>query len=288
MRFFIYILLFMQAALFAAQDEQLEKLTKDAASQGYHIEFIELVEMVYGKGFLSQGGEESVKRMVQNSDLNGKKVLDIGSGLGGPALYLAKHYTAQITGLEPQGWMVERANENRSAVLNSLKGSLNFVHMTTASSLQPFDSNSFDVVMSKEALLHIPKEAKLSFFNEIYRVLKPDGQIIIMDWMNTSQNYSEQTKKMMEMDAVAYNLINRDEYLEILKKSGFKDITIEDTTRDQAAISEQNVATITSLKETISQKFGPEVFEDALLSWSLQRDAFKSGELQTAIIRAKK
>jgi len=288
MRFITCLLLLAQSALCAAQDEQLEKQTKDAASQGYHIEFIELVELIYGKGFLSQGGPASVKRMVQNVDLNGKKVLDIGSGLGGPVLYLGENYTADITGLEPQAWMVERATKSLKEVQNKLKGKVHFVHMATASSLAPFEANSFDVIISKEALLHIPQAAKQPFFNEIYRVLKPNGQIVIMDWTHSLPNYSDNTKKMMEMDGVAYNLISRGEYLALLSKSGFQNITLEDTTADQAAISQQNVATIESLKDTICQKYGEEVYKDSLLSWSLQRDAFTSGELQTAIIRAKK
>ncbi len=288
MRFLIWILFFSQAHLFALQDDTVEQKTKEAASQGYHIEFIELVELIYGKGFLSQGGEASVKRMVANVDLNGKKVLDIGSGLGGPALYLAEHYTAEITGLEPQAWMVERANESLKSIQSKLKGRVDFVHMTTASSLKSFESNSFDVVISKEALLHIPQEAKQPFFDEIYRVLKPSGQIIIMDWMKTSQDYSEKTKKMMEMDGVAYNLIDQADYLKILTNAHFQQITFENTTRDQAAISKQNVETIESLKDTICKKYSLEVYEDSLLSWSLQQAAFQSGELQTAIIRAKK
>lgn len=288
MRYLVWVLLFSQALLFGGQDDHLEKITKDAATQGYHIEFIELVEMVYGKGFLSQGGEASVKRMVQNIDLSGKEVLDIGSGLGGPALYLGEHYNARITGLEPQQWMVEKANENLKSVQDKLKGSVKFVLMTQASSLAPFATDSFDVIISKEALLHIPQEAKQTFFNEIYRVLKPNGQIVIMDWMHTSANYSEKVKQMMEMDEIAYNLITRQEYVDILTKAGFQDITLEDTTADQAHLSQQNIDTIKSLKATISEKYGPEVYEDCLLTWSLQRDAFQSKELQTAIIRAKK
>ncbi len=292
MRFVICLLLFSQTLLFSGQDlpknSHLEQVTKEAANQGYHIEFIELVELIYGKGFLSQGGPESVKRMIKNIDINGKEVLDIGSGLGGPALYLAQEYSAHIIGLEPQEWMVEKANKNLKSIQEKLKGSVSFVHMKSTSGLEPFATNSFDVIISKEALLHIPQEAKQPFFNEIYRVLKPNGQIIIMDWMSESTNYSEKTKKMMELDEVAYNLISFQQYSEILTKAGFKDIAFEDTTADQAVLSQQNVETVESFKSTISEKYGVDVYDDSLLSWSLQRDAFKSRELQTAIIRAKK
>ncbi len=194
----------------------LEEKTKQAASQGYDETFVALVEMIYGKGFLSQGGPESVQKMIDGLNLDGKKILDIGSGLGGPALHVAKQTRANVTGLEPQKWMVEIANRNLNEMEEHLQGTVNFLHMTTTSNLHQFPDNSFDFIMSKEALLHIPHEAKKGFFTEIYRILKPSGQIVILDWMHSTPNYSTKTEEMMELDEVAYNLISPPEYLTLL------------------------------------------------------------------------
>ncbi len=96
----------------------LEEKTKQAASQGYDETFVGLVEMIYGKGFLSQGGPESVQKMI-----------DIESGLGGPALHVAKQTRANVTGLEPQKWMVEIANRNLNEMEEHLQGTVNFLHL---------------------------------------------------------------------------------------------------------------------------------------------------------------
>ena len=165
-------LLNLNSAIFAnpSSNISLESLAQESASQGYDRDFIALVEMIYGPGFLSQGGRTSVQSMVEDLDLNGSKILDIGSGLGGPSLYLAEQYDCEITGLEPQEWMVKKAQINLNAAKDKLKGSVEFILMQAASNLQQFEDASFDVIISKEALLHLPLAAKEGFFSEIHRV----------------------------------------------------------------------------------------------------------------------
>ena len=46
----------------------------------------------------------------------------------------------------------------------------------------PYADNSFDKVFSSLVFHHLDKETKLSSIKEIYRVLKPNGQLIIGDW----------------------------------------------------------------------------------------------------------
>mgnify|MGYP002785085033 CR=1 FL=1 len=46
----------------------------------------------------------------------------------------------------------------------------------------PYADNSFDKVFSSLVFHHLDKESKLSSLKEIYRVLKPNGQLIIGDW----------------------------------------------------------------------------------------------------------
>ncbi len=56
-----------------------------------------------------------------------------------------------------------------------LKGSAQFILMDHPAHLNQFSDESFDLVISKETILHIPLEIKKAFFLEIARVLKPGG-----------------------------------------------------------------------------------------------------------------
>lgn len=78
--------------------------------------FVQLVEMIYGKGFLSQGGELTVDKMFINMDLNDLKILDIGSGLGAPDFHIARKFNVEIIGVDPQKHLIDDATKQLEAV----------------------------------------------------------------------------------------------------------------------------------------------------------------------------
>ena len=58
-------------------------------------------EAIFGIGFMSPGGPEEVAKIVENANLVGKEVLDIGVGIGGPAILLVeKHGAARVIGID--------------------------------------------------------------------------------------------------------------------------------------------------------------------------------------------
>ncbi len=76
----------------------------------YTDELVAGCELLWGEGFLSPGGEEEVALIVNGLGLEGKAVLDIGSGIGGPAICLAsKHGAGRIVGIDLEPLNVERA-----------------------------------------------------------------------------------------------------------------------------------------------------------------------------------
>lgn len=280
---FLKILAFCLPFLVFAQ-EDLDVLVKEAASQGYDENFIELVEMIYGEGFLSQGGPAAVAHMVKGYALDNLKVLDIGAGLGGPALYLAECYSADITGLEPQQFLHARAVQ--AAHGRELKGSLQYVLMEHPGNLRQFENATFDLILSKETFLHIPLPCKQAFFAEMRRILKPGGALIIMDW-TSSGSLSSNTQKMMEMDAVAYHLLTEDSYRSLLEQAGFVSICVEDITAETVQSCEENIEKIRALSSAIQEKYGQEVYDYCLESWGYQRDAFARRELTATIFRTR-
>lgn len=252
----------------------------------YEDDFIALVEMVYGEGLLSQGGINSIDEMFFGIDLDGLKLLDLGSGLGMYDIYLAKHNRVEIVGLDPQETLVQKANLNLEKFESELKGTVLFLLMKNPHHLNEFLDNSFDLVFSKESILHVPYEVKESYFKEIYRVLKPGGRIVIMDWMHSSPIYTANTKKMMEMDGIVFQLSTPFEYVAVLKQAGFDHIQLTDTTLQHAELSQQNIDTIISIEEKIKSRFGEDIYNYSLESWTYQRDAFRTRELLTGIFRA--
>lgn len=143
----------------------------------YKIENVPLFEAVYGKGLISLGGLAAVDKMFDGVLLHKKHLLDIGFGLGGMAHYLADKFDANVTGVEIHPWMVKHA---QSTAPEHVKDKLNFVTYSKDGSI-PIPDRTIDIAYSKGVLTNV--QDKKSLFLEIARVLKPGGQICIIDWL---------------------------------------------------------------------------------------------------------
>ncbi|MCU0418609.1 MAG: class I SAM-dependent methyltransferase [Cyclobacteriaceae bacterium] len=112
-------------------------------------------------------------------DLRGKTVLEVGSGRGGGAHYIATHLQpASYTGLDLAQRAVDLANRlYQSANLRFIQGSAEKI---------PLPDNSIDVVINVEschAYGSVP-----AFLGEVTRVLKPGGYFLMVDFRNEVKN----------------------------------------------------------------------------------------------------
>src|SRR6202022_2501049 len=102
-------------------------------------------------------------------------VLDVGSGVGGPARFLAATYGCQVTGVDLSEPFVDAAR-----YLTERTGQSERVSFETASALElPFDDGHFDVVLLQHGAMNISHRAGL--YREIRRVLKLSGRFAIYD-----------------------------------------------------------------------------------------------------------
>ena len=102
-------------------------------------------------------------------------VLDVGSGVGGPARFLAATYGCRVTGVDLSEPFVEAARYLTQRTGQSEKASFK-----TASALElPFDDESFDVALLQHVAMNIADRARL--YREIRRVLKSGGKFATFD-----------------------------------------------------------------------------------------------------------
>ena len=67
----------------------------------YNNQVISFLEELWGDGFLSPGGSDEVKKVLEGIKIKDQQVLDIGSGSGACAVLLAKNYLAkQVVGID--------------------------------------------------------------------------------------------------------------------------------------------------------------------------------------------
>ena len=78
----------------------------------YNDELLDYLQLFRGEGFLSPGGAEETRRVLDRVDLAGKTVLELGSGLGGGCLIIAAERDARrVHGLDVEPVVIARARE---------------------------------------------------------------------------------------------------------------------------------------------------------------------------------
>src|SRR5262245_52138636 len=150
----------------------------DQAHAGeYHDAMVALLEWIWGRDYMAPGGEGNVDKMVRGIELGGRRVLDIGCGIGGPAFRLASKYGARVTGIDLEPQLVARATRRAAELGLSDRCEFRAVRLGPF----PYPDQSFDVVFTSAAITQT--EDKAGIVAECYRVLKPGGALTCYDWL---------------------------------------------------------------------------------------------------------
>jgi len=122
------------------------------------------------------GGLEANDLLIAGAGIRATdRVLDVCSGLGGPARYLAGRVGCHVTGLDLTASRHESAQRLTAHVG---LGDRTAFHLGSALDM-PFPDSSFDVVVGQEAWCHVPDKPAL--IAECARVVKPGGVIAFTD-----------------------------------------------------------------------------------------------------------
>ncbi|MDR3490815.1 MAG: methyltransferase domain-containing protein [Gammaproteobacteria bacterium] len=248
----------------------------DKIIQEYPEDYCAMLEFAYGKGMMSEGGTEAIEEMFKDVHVNQKKCLDIGFGLAGVAYYLAATFGADITGLEINPWMAIQANKKISAALKNL---LHFVTYENFPKI-PFNNNEFDIVYSKGVLVHL--QDKQETFNEMYRVLKPRGSLVINDWLSPSNNlWSDGVKKLCETEDLTLFATSEQGYLTLIERAGFQNIRTKNVSMQYSNYNFQIAEKLRDKKiaNVFQKKFSKKLWRDSVEGYQLISDAMKNNEI---------
>jgi SAM-dependent methyltransferase len=104
------------------------------------------------------------------------RVLDVASGAGGPALFLARSVGCRLTGIDINEHGV--ANANRLAAEQGVAERVRFLRGDASRTL-PLDDASFDAVLCIDAINHLDDRARV--LRELARVLVRGGRLLFTD-----------------------------------------------------------------------------------------------------------
>lgn len=156
------------------------------------------------------------------------RVIDVGSGLGGPARYLARTHHCQVVGVDLTQELCDVA-----ADLTRRVGLSDRVEIRQGDALAlPFPDGSFDVAWTQHVSMNIADKA--GFYAELRRVLRPGGRLAFFDLLaGPAQPIHFPVPWATEPAASA--LATPDETRELVTAAGFEIRRWEDLTADAVA-----------------------------------------------------
>lgn len=195
----------------------------------YHANMVTMLELIWGKGYMAPGGPGNVAKMLDGIETEGKRVLDIGCGIGGPAFEMARIFRAEVVGIDLEPALIERAKND--AAKFGLKGRCSFQSVDVG--VLPFPDQSFDIVVSAGAFTQT--RSKNAILSECMRILRPGGYLSCYEWLSSSDEsatgeYSDDMRYWFELEGLTYALESLANYEKHLLNGGFIDVSAVDAT----------------------------------------------------------
>lgn len=204
---------------------------------------IELYDNVYGD-FASQA-EATVRRETYGEDMGqsswltakewlgfadrlaigaGSAVLEVGSGSGGPAVYLATARGCRVTGVD-----INEHGVRNSIALARARGVADRTEFRAvdASRPLPFPAASFDAVLSNDAMCHIRDRGTV--LRDWHRVLRPGGRALFSDAMVLTGIVSHE-ELAIRSSIGFYVFVPPGENERLLEAAGFRVLEVMDVT----------------------------------------------------------
>jgi ubiquinone/menaquinone biosynthesis C-methylase UbiE len=167
-----------------------------------------------------RGAEATVELAGLAALRAGERVLDVGSGLGGPARFLADRFGVDVTGVDVTAAFVERAEEltRDSGVAERVR----FDH-ADATAL-PFADGAFDVGWTQHAAMNIRRKAAL--YAELRRTA---GRLALYDVLAGDGGPPEYPLPWASVPELSF-LVTEDELRALLAAAGFQPTATRDVT----------------------------------------------------------
>jgi ubiquinone/menaquinone biosynthesis C-methylase UbiE len=193
------------------------------------------------------GGPGAVEALASRAGITAaSRVLDVCAGLAGPARVLAQRRGCRVVACE-----LNHARAAGGARLSRLVGLGRRITVVRSDARAlPFDAESFDACISQEGLLHIADKARV--LAECHRVLTRGGRLAFTDWI-AHPRLDERERERLTRWMAATTLQGLDGYRQLLGRSGFRDIEVEDVSPEWRGVLRERVGRYRAMRaETVA------------------------------------
>lgn len=179
----------------------------------------------------------------------GQRILDVGCGIGQPALRLAEKHNAEVVGISISQYQIDQANDRADQA--NLAGRARFQHADALN--LPFPDSSFDGGWALESMIHMPDKEKV--LREVNRVLRPGSTFVIADM------FSQRDENLTFQGIITAPKI--DDYRTVIEQAEFTVLDITDITKNTIpprVVHQRLRDALLARREDVIRVTGPEEF----------------------------
>lgn len=169
-----------------------------------------------------------MQRLAARAGLQpGSRVLDVGCGVGGSALWLARHFDCSVLGITISPVQADLATASAGELGNRVR-----FEVRDAAQLD-FPPASFDVVWVIECSEHLADKER--FIADCARIVKPGGKLALCAWLSRgTQPAQRRLVAEIAQAMLCPSLASMSDYVRWMRDHGFNDVNAEDITRHVA------------------------------------------------------
>jgi phosphoethanolamine N-methyltransferase len=235
---------------------------------------IAFLEALWGEGYLSPGGPDEVSRVLEGLDLTGKRILDIGCGSGAITLSLAQdHGAGQVVGVDVEFDVCKAAQSRIDRADMADRVTITQVEP----GLLPFPDASFDLVFSKDSIIHIPDKDFLA--GEALRVLRPGGWFAASDWLISHDNTpSEEMKTYIALEALDFAMASPKTYRDAMQRAGFVNVSLRNRNPWYFELAKAELEMLITERAKLEAAHGTALIGKNIKTWTAMLTVLASGE----------
>lgn len=233
-----------------------------------------------------QAQVQLMEQLAQRAGIQGKsRVLDIGCGLGGSAIWLAERFDCTVTGMTISP--VQAAMATKRARSRGLEGKVRF-EVRDANQWMP-EPDSVDVVWVMESSEHFPEKAR--FFERCAAALQRGGTLAVAAWLR--RDGPARGGEMQLVDAVAEAMMSASldslsSYVAWMREGGLTVTVADDITHnvEPTWVHCERLGRNPLVKFFVRFMDGPT--QRFVNAFPLMREAYSSGAMAFGLFAAKK
>jgi len=245
---------------------------------------LDVVQKVWGKGFIAPGGKKTILGLVEPLGLKrGMRVLDLGAGLGGPARVLAKRFGARVTGLEADRRLAEAGRALSSRAVLPSKASIH----SLAQRHEVLAPGAFDRIFSKDVLFTVRDKARLLAVAEA--LLADGGRMLFVDYVVAADGrQTPGVEAWVAADPARPTPWSVEDYIEALTGLGLS-LRIDDITGEtRRAINGAWADFLARRRRPSLDRRAAQMLLDEARLWSRRAKLLRTGELRACRIVAER